>query len=690
MTWNVEGLRRNVFNLKHFTDIHDPDIIFLSEPQIFTHDVDLVMSYLQGEYCFTLNSADKYDLDLPLTSNRAHGGTMTLWKVCHDPYVTTCSLSSPSFLPILFHPPGSPLSIHISIYLPTLGQESKFMEEIAKLSCAIEELKLSHPAAPIFLRGDFNVNDKVRPRMTLLDYFKEDQELLQLPLEHKTYHHFLGDGSSDSALDRIMFSKNLAHHETIKTIICKHADPLIESHHDMIISAWTLEDELKKEESPDTLTAPRIPNLRLKVLWNDAGIEAFQDLVHPHLSRLQNLWLSSPTKTSVSLLLESTSNILTSCASLTNKTISFATRPSSKSRSIPRHVKLSANKLLRTSKKLKKITDQFGPNSNAARSLKLEYTNSRTQHRKLGRQFKAKDASTRDQNILKNPSTTYRKLRAYKRGKHGKIHKLKVGEKVYVGDAVPDGFFDSISELKTRDTAALQNSDNFTSFSMEFSNILELCKIGSPIPPISEEKSLKLLQRMKPDVSDFYGVTPNHYIYAGPAGWNHLHVLLNALAADVSNTTIVEINTVYACIIFKGHGKDKGSSRSYRTISTCPVVAKGFDLYIRGMHVDTWNRDQAETQFQGEGSSHELTALLLTETIQHSLYSLKQPIFVLFLDAKSAFDVVLRELLIKNLFNINKSCSHSLLYLNHGLDNRQTFLDWDGQLMGPIMDEQGL
>ena len=78
MTWNVEGLRRNVFNLKYFTDIHSPDIIFLSEPQIFAHDVDLVMSYLQGEYCFTLNSADKYDLDLPLTSNRAHGGTMTV------------------------------------------------------------------------------------------------------------------------------------------------------------------------------------------------------------------------------------------------------------------------------------------------------------------------------------------------------------------------------------------------------------------------------------------------------------------------------------------------------------------------------------------------------------------------------------------------------------------------------------
>ena len=63
-----------------------------------------------------------------------------------------------------------------------------------------------------------------------------------------------------------------------------------------------------------------------------------------------------------------------------------------------------------------------------------------------------------------------------------------------------------------------------------------------------------------------------------------------------------------------------------------------------------WAAAQAETQFQGSGSSHELAAILLTETIQHSLFSLKLPIFILYLDAQSAFDVVLRELLIKNLY----------------------------------------
>ena len=191
-------------------------------------------------------------------------------------------------------------------------------------------------------------------------------------------------------------------------------------------------------------------------------------------------------------------------------------------------------------------------------------------------------------------------------------------------------------------------------------------------------------------MNDFFGGTPNHYNYAGPAGWDHFHKLLNALIIDINNITIFEVNVVYACIIFKGHGKDKSSSRSYRTISSCPVVARALDLFIRDINLDTWNSDQAETQFQGEGSSHELAAVLLTETIQHSLYSLKEPVFILYLDAKSAFDVVLRELLIKNLFNINSSCSQSLMYLNHRLENRKTFVDWDGQLMGPIDDEQGL
>ena len=73
-------------------------------------------------------------------------------------------------------------------------------------------------------------------------------------------------------------------------------------------------------------------------------------------------------------------------------------------------------------------------------------------------------------------------------------------------------------------------------------------------------------------------------------------------------------------ILFKGHNKDRESDRSYRTISTCPFLSKALDKYVGGLCESGWAAAQAETQFQGTGSSHELAALLLTETIQHSLF----------------------------------------------------------------------
>ena len=154
-------------------------------------------------------------------------------------------------------------------------------------------------------------------------------------------------------------------------------------------------------------------------------------------------------------------------------------------------------------------------------------------------------------------------------------------------------------------------------------------------------QSLELLQQMKPNVNDFFSVSPNHYNYAGPAGWKHFHLLLTALISNVNTTSVKEINTVMAIILFKGHNKDKTSDRSYRTISTCPVIAKSLDLYIRNLHIKGWNFDKPDTQFQGEGSSHELAAILLTEVIQQSLYNIKKPVFVLYLDAKSCKDLYL-------------------------------------------------
>ena len=149
------------------------------------------------------------------------------------------------------------------------------------------------------------------------------------------------------------------------------------------------------------------------------------------------------------------------------------------------------------------------------------------------------------------------------------------------------------------------------------------------------------------------------------------------------------MNSCYALLLYKGHGKLKTSDKAYRTISTCPLLSKALDLYIRDLHKEKWNLQQAETQYQGEGSCHELAALLLTEVIQQSVFTLQEPCYLLFLDAMSAFDKVVPEMLIRNLYLAGMD-GNTTNYINNRLTNRTTFIDWDKTILGPIKDEQGL
>ena len=118
----------------------------------------------------------------------------------------------------------------------------------------------------------------------------------------------------------------------------------------------------------------------------------------------------------------------------------------------------------------------------------------------------------------------------------------------------------------------------------------------------------------------------------------------------MENATIVELNVAHGIILYKGHKKEKTSERSYRTISTCPFLSKAQDLYIRDLYQDKWNDCQASTQYQGSGSSHELASLLVTKVVQHSLYVANKPVFMLALNADSAFDRCLRQILVCELF----------------------------------------
>ena len=59
------------------------------------------------------------------------------------------------------------------------------------------------------------------------------------------------------------------------------------------------------------------------------------------------------------------------------------------------------------------------------------------------------------------------------------------------------------------------------------------------------------------------------------------------------------------------------------------------------------------------------------------------------LDAKSAFDKILAEFIIRNAF-LAGSRGQGLLYLADRLTSRLTYVEWDKCLMGPIKDLLGV
>ena len=83
MSWNIEGLRRNAYNVLHFISTYDPLLVFLSEPQIFNCDIDNIKNMFSS-YKLLLNSPDMFDLSLPLDKMKAKGGTLTMWHVLID------------------------------------------------------------------------------------------------------------------------------------------------------------------------------------------------------------------------------------------------------------------------------------------------------------------------------------------------------------------------------------------------------------------------------------------------------------------------------------------------------------------------------------------------------------------------------------------------------------------------------
>ena len=63
---------------------------------------------------------------------------------------------------------------------------------------------------------------------------------------------------------------------------------------------------------------------------------------------------------------------------------------------------------------------------------------------------------------------------------------------------------------------------------------------------------------------------------------------LNLALKDIDATKCEEFNDAHTIVLHKGHSKDRNLATSYRTMSTCPFIAKATDSYLRELSLEDW------------------------------------------------------------------------------------------------------
>ena len=449
LTWNVENLKKNKFTLKHFVDELVPDFIFLNEVQTFQFESKTATDIFQTTYSYFLNSDDMHDMELPFIKNRSHGGTMVLWKHTLDQYVTPIPPVSQSFLPIVFHPPASPPSLHIALYLPTSGKESEFIDELSKLRHFLEDFLEYNSDHAVYIRGDSNVNTNNKTRLNIFNDFISCFCLTSIPIGHKTYHHFLGNGLFDSSIDVILCSTHFGL-EKVEDVFCKHNHPIIDSHHDPILSSFLLPSSPVKE-FPTRTQAPLVPNTRMKIIWNEDSIENYKNLIGNNLTELRKRWFLPSSKSCTSLLLQATSDLLLSASVSTNKSVSLSSSPKPKPHKIPNPIRKSMNRI----KRKYNVVKCFSPNDPRFAQADFALKTAKREHRSLIRSFNQKQNAQEDQRMISllssgTSSSIFKKIRSLKSSSVSKIPFIDVANDKYEGDAVKDGFYTSIKALKSK------------------------------------------------------------------------------------------------------------------------------------------------------------------------------------------------------------------------------------------------
>ena len=208
----------------------------------------------------------------------------------------------------------------------------------------------------------------------------------------------------------------------------------------------------------ELLRAPKYDQVRTNIQWSEEGQLRYAELVGPYLRQARETWLHPNSQTCMSVMLSITNSLMTKCATKcatkTNQFKILEAKTETKSRKIPQVIKGSRGKMIRAHTRFKLTEKSLGPDRLQVPHNRSIFFCNKKKNQHAMRHLRLKDNLERYHKldeIFTKPTSAYSYLRSCRRSKASKIEKLIVGDKVYVGQAVSDGFYDSMTSLKQCD-----------------------------------------------------------------------------------------------------------------------------------------------------------------------------------------------------------------------------------------------
>ena len=227
------------------------------------------------------------------------------------------------------------------------------------------------------------------------------------------------------------------------------------------------------------------------------------------------------------------------------------------------------------------------------------------------------------------------------------ISDLKVGNEHFEGDNLMDGWFLHFKNLATPTDCPDFNEQFYKlckddyNFIKQFTSTCERKTVSISLV----RKALKHIHKGKSE--DYFGLSVENLCHASDSFIVFLVTIINQI---FEHQKIPEmLKTGLLTPIYKNKG-DKKDSKNYRGITVLPILLKVIEYILREDLKEVVLPVQSPLQRGFTENSSPLNAAFLLEEFYRESKDLNKPVYIAFLDAKSAFDVVVREILMRKVY----------------------------------------